>query len=246
VAFVKRRDPRVKAKQEESKQQKEEQLKKQKEEALERKLENKRAKEAWREQAHHDMKNLEEEDRLAGRVRLADLEDDYDYGGKKRGGKKKNKRRVQVSEQEEDEQNETQSTDENESGDAGGGEGERVEAADVGEARDLISQEHTIGNDLGNSSLFDTDDVDAFLPVVGDERPIVDDYSSPSEDSGPDFWRCECCGKDFKSEGQMSNHMKSKKHKENYKKFLAMVKREEEEIMGSMMVALDLKERSDL
>jgi hypothetical protein len=40
-----------------------------------------------------------------------------------------------------------------------------------------------------------------------------------SEDEEPELWRCECCRKDFKSRGQMDNHMKSKKHKEMWAKF---------------------------
>ena len=39
------------------------------------------------------------------------------------------------------------------------------------------------------------------------------------EDDEPEFWHCECCRKDFKSEGQLQNHMKSKKHKEAFKRF---------------------------
>merc|ERR1712166_100545 len=68
-----------------------------------------------------------------------------------------------------------------------------------------------------------------------------DDYidgadSIESEESEePDIWRCECCRKDFKSEAQMENHMKSKKHKTALKKYEAKLKKREEEIMSDML-----------
>ena len=48
-----------------------------------------------------------------------------------------------------------------------------------------------------------------------------DTLESQSEsESEPHSWRCECCRKDFKSEKQFDNHIKSKKHKEMSKKNL--------------------------
>eukprot|EP00571_Detonula_confervacea_P015607 CAMPEP_0172308358 /NCGR_PEP_ID=MMETSP1058-20130122/8975_1 /TAXON_ID=83371 /ORGANISM="Detonula confervacea, Strain CCMP 353" /LENGTH=518 /DNA_ID=CAMNT_0013020751 /DNA_START=40 /DNA_END=1596 /DNA_ORIENTATION=+ len=47
-------------------------------------------------------------------------------------------------------------------------------------------------------------------------------YDSSSEESSeeePDSWRCECCRKDFKSQKQFENHVRSKKHKESLKKY---------------------------
>jgi DnaJ family protein A protein 5 len=56
----------------------------------------------------------------------------------------------------------------------------------------------------------------------------------------PDIYICECCRKEFKSEGQMENHMKSKKHKEAYKKFEAKKKKEEEVDMEGLLEELAL------
>merc|ERR1712176_1509231 len=92
VAFVKKRDPRFKAHIEEQERLKKEREEKQKQEKLQRKKDQQKAKEAWREASLLEMEKAEEEDRLKGRVRLADLEDDYDYGGGKKKGKKKNRK----------------------------------------------------------------------------------------------------------------------------------------------------------
>ena len=247
VAFVKRRDPRVKAKQEESKQQKEEQLKKLKDDAAERKLANERAKEAWREQAQREMQILEDEDQLAGRLRLADLEDDYDYGGgKKRGKKKKNKRQSQDAFQEAEYQtNEpNQSTEENEAlGALLGLDGASEEIDDGQEASNKDTQEKTVFD----VDQCETNEMDAGeISGVGNEHSVGDALSFHSDESDdesePEFWRCECCGKDFKSDGQLNNHLKSKKHKENHKKFMAIIKRKEDELMSQMMGELHLEE----
>lgn len=46
-----------------------------------------------------------------------------------------------------------------------------------------------------------------------------EDFSESESEEEPEIWKCECCKKTFKSEGQMENHMKSKKHKEAFKKY---------------------------
>jgi len=91
VAFVKKRDPRMKAHIEEQERLKKEREEKQKLDKIERKKEQQKAKQTWKEASLREMEKAEEEDRLKGRIRLADLEDDYDYGGgkKKKRGKKK-------------------------------------------------------------------------------------------------------------------------------------------------------------
>lgn len=63
---------------------------------------------------------------------------------------------------------------------------------------------------------------------------------SDEEDEEPDVWRCECCRKAFKSEGQMNNHMKSKKHKEAFKKYQRNIQKEEE-ILAQMMDNMELE-----
>jgi DnaJ family protein A protein 5 len=281
VAFVKRRDPRVKAKKRESEQQKQELAKKQKEEAAQRKRENMRAKEAWKEEAQREMEVLEEADRLMGRVRLADLEDDYDYGGgKKRGKKNKKKRRSQVEEEEEDHEDQPCDTPDegvndipeaeeapvdNEETNQATTEGTPTEEKsnteiEKGEANEDQPCDTTseVVNDTPGAEAEDPCDNEETTPASIEEMSTEeksqterhesspDDFSesdySDSEEDEPDIWRCECCKKDFKSEGQMANHMKSKKHKENLKKYEAKMKREEEEeIMDQMLGELDLE-----
>ena len=68
-----------------------------------------------------------------------------------------------------------------------------------------------------------------------DEYLDDDDSESEFEEEEPDIWRCECCKKDFKSLGQMENHMKSKKHKEALKKYQAKMKQKEEELLAEMI-----------
>lgn len=258
VAFVKRRDPRVKAKQQELEKQKEELALKQKQEAAERKHENKKAKEAWREQAQREMEDLEEADRLAGRVRLADLDDDYDYGGgKKRGKKKKNKRRAQEEEQEKEDVQKDVQYDANgevvidapgakpeDPCDSGGGDDDEINEKETeGTCIEKASEAEEIEM---HEAASDQESVEVEVEVLPEDIPdgsfsvVEQEEFSESEDDEPDVWRCECCRKDFKSEGQMTNHMKSKKHKENFKKYHAKMKREEEEIMAQMLDEVDL------
>ena len=244
VAFIKRRDPRVKAKQQELEKQKQEKAKKQLEEAAERKRENDKAKLAWREQAQKDIDHLEEADRLAGRVRLADLEDDYDYGGgKKRGKKKKNKKRIQDEEDEEDDLLENEPTvvdDADNSNDVACPENCELNPNKVLDASELPQEGTAVDDSKGDQSV--SDDV---VEVVSENQEQADDASvhdtSEDEDDEPDFWRCECCRKDFKSEGQMTNHMKSKKHKDNFKKYQSRLKLDEEAIMAEMLDDMDLE-----
>ena len=240
VAFIKRRDPRVKAKQEEMEQQKIERQQRQKEEAIERKKEQKKAKEAWKEEAQRAMEEAEEADRLAGRVRLADLEDDYDYGGgkKKRGKGKKKKNKGQAYHDDEDETNaEDPVNNENPEG-----EESQVDISEEGnECGNNTSEQND--KDISNHKVEEAQDEDVVsendsnhkVEEAQDEDVVSenDDITESSEE--PDVWRCECCRKDFKSEGQMENHMKSKKHKEAFKKHQAKLKKKEEELMSEIM-----------
>lgn len=222
VSFVKRRDPRVKAKQREIELRKQEQEKKAKEEAAERKREMQRAKELWQEQAQRDMEEANEADRLAGRVRLADLDDDYDYGGGKKRGKKKKKKGKQWQ-KEEDTVETTTGTDHEESVVEG-------ESAEVIEG----TEESHDNLDIGQNE--EASDEAVEVPVETSE--IYEE--SDEEDEEPDVWRCECCRKAFKSEGQMNNHMKSKKHKEAFKKYQRNIQKEEE-ILAQMMDNMELE-----
>lgn len=250
VAFVKRRDPRVKAKQQEVEKQKEEQAKKLKEEAAERKRESKKAKEAWKEQAQREMEHLEEADRLAGRVRLADLEDDYDYGGgKKRGKKKKNKRRAQDDDDDEEEVEESESKTEvtvpdvTEEGAGDDDENDQAQENDEGSNNDKVDEsitEEENGQEEEQADVKQDASTEEAMELPTDELPEEEFSESSEEEEEPDVWRCECCKKDFKSEGQMTNHMKSKKHKESFKKYQMKMKQQEDEVMAQMLDEVEI------
>jgi DnaJ family protein A protein 5 len=244
VAFVKRRDPRVKSKLKEQEKMKKEREAKQKVAKIERKKDRQQATEAWREASMQEMEEAEENDRMRGRIRLADLDDDYDYGlGKKGKGKKKNRYIIEYDEEEEDTELIEQivtSTDQE-------GEEEKTECIPVpvdGSSEQENDEKQT------DETLADQDQDDQQQIIMEDpllvETDIIqddedDDYiddadSTESEESEePDIWRCECCRKDFKSEAQMENHMKSKKHKTALKKYEAKLKKREEEIMSDML-----------
>lgn len=207
VRFVKKRDPRVirqKQKMEEAKAAKEEQ---QKEAKQQRKLEAQAARENWKAEAEEELAAREEMDRLAGRVRLADLDDDYDYGGGGKKGKKKGKK-GKKKKAEKDEPEQTKGSD---SGEDSEGDTENVNADDVD------------ANDEGGGVEGEEELEDEM------EAPEEEDVSESESSEEPNFWRCECCRKDFKSEGQMQNHMKSKKHKEAYKKYEKKRKEKEQD-----------------
>jgi len=200
VRFVKKRDPRViaqKQKLDEIKTAKEE---KQKEAKQQRKIEAQAARENWKAEAEEELAAMEELDRLAGRVRLADLDDDYDYGGGKKKGKKKGKKGKKnlIEEKNEDDED------------------EELEQKENGEGNDTDDSQQGDGASGRDSDFDKGEDTQQTIEVA----PTSEDNVSESESSEePDFWRCECCRKDFKSEGQMENHMNSKKHKEAWKKF---------------------------
>jgi DnaJ family protein A protein 5 len=203
--------------------------KKHKEQAAQRKKDRQEAKQAWREKGLNETEEAEEEDRLAGRVGL----DDHDYGGgkKKRGKMKKNKRRVDEEENEDDQKEE-----------------EEVPDAENGQVSPT-----TINND-NNDGEMDSSDIAEDLTTVDKDPAVVtqdnaDHVEIPEEDTyndeeeteseeEPDIWQCECCQKDFKSEGQMENHTKSKKHKEAFKKYQAKLMKNEEKLMNEMMDAI--------
>ena len=210
VHFVKRRDPRVKARQEQVA--RERQLKEmaRKEETEHKKARAAEARESWKVEQEQVMAEFEEEDRIAGRIRLADLDDDYDYGGGKRGkkGKKKNKRRSLVVD--DDSEQEAEAEDDKTEG------GEAAQSAEQGEEFYVDNGESEVLTDAGS-----VDPEDAVDYIQEQEYLSSEQESEAESEPEPDIWRCECCRKDFKSHGQMENHMKSKKHKAALKKFQA-------------------------
>ncbi|CAJ1935090.1 unnamed protein product [Cylindrotheca closterium] len=240
IAFMKRRDPRVKAKRLEMEEKKLEQQRKQKIEAEERKQQQKEAMEAWKEEAAREAALAEEQDRAAGRVRLADLEDDYDYGGGKKKGKKKKKNKNN---------NQNQQMPEQPDNDAD----QIVVDPEVavngeGDETDVNGHDET----LPQNDETEATEHDAATPVTPaeptEEEPMAeqdvvdvhefDDSSYTSEEEEPDVWRCGVCKKDFKSEGQMDNHLKSKKHKQAVKKYAAKMNMQEDEVIAEMMADL--------
>ena len=198
VHFVKKRDPRVAQRADAVRREKvQKEAASQKEKAL-RKEEQKAAAEEWRQEAADRMAQMEEEDRQAGRIRLADLEDDdYEYDvGKKKKGKKKKKNNNKFDQLEEEE--------EEDKGDEAVG--------------DIENDNIEPRNEEGEADRHE-DETNSQEDVYHEES---DEFSSDEEEEEePDVWRCECCRKDFKSTGQMENHMRSKKHKEAFKKYQA-------------------------
>jgi curved DNA-binding protein CbpA len=186
IRFVKRRDPRVIARKEEQEYQKLVRDQELKEVIKQRRLEKEKAMEEWREQSEREALAAEEDDRLRGRVRLADLEDDYDYGGgKKRGKGKKNRNKLQYE-------------------DGSGGE-KRPEGEGEGEpSGNAIPKEAATMIDVEHPNVDDT---------VDEVNAEVLDTQLDFELNIPD-WRCECCLETFADQKQMLNHFKSKKHKD--------------------------------
>lgn len=209
IHFVKRRDPRVRAAKERAEVERKGREAKKAEENERKKKEALEKRKEWREQAEREQAEAEADDVAAGRVRLADLDDSDDdfYGGGRRKGKKgkkgrkkKNKNRWSSDEEEDKADEAVENADgENDLPPPQSGEGPKEEG----------------GDSAGDNSASVEDEVEVMAGEVDDEESS---YASSSSEE-PDFWRCECCRKDFKSEKQLENHMKSKKHKEAMKKY---------------------------
>jgi DnaJ homolog subfamily A member 5 len=223
VKFVQRRDVRVKARQLQVERQRQEQEHRKREEAQLKKHQARIARREWREQAEQEQAAAEEEDRLAGRVRLADLDDDYDYGGgKKKKGKKKGKKKpvvVESSSSEEDDDDELEDGDDvvegmNELSVKDGND-------DENDAPSQGSGSHRRDPDRGTTASTVSETNNASALDDDDDDDDDDESESSSEEDEPDVWRCECCRKDFKSRGQMENHFGSKKHKQAFKSYQA-------------------------
>lgn len=231
VHFCKRRDPRVKARQEQVEQERRQKEVERKKEAERKKARAAQARESWKAEQEQAMAEFEEEDRIAGRVRLADLDDDYDYGGGKRGKKKRGKKRQQsFAESDDDDDDKEESTRDEDSDKDNTEEGDGRAVSEAGDEPDIEgrSDDATSLESAGSNA---NDDFQQ-------EEYFTSEEESESEPE-PDIWRCECCRKDFKSHGQMENHMKSKKHKAAFKKFEA--KKQKEADIGDLIdnLALD-------
>lgn len=252
--FVKKRDPRVQKRQFEVEEERMRKSQQQKLELEQRKKDTAQARESWRVQAEQEMVQAEEEDRLAGRLRLADLEDDYDYGGKK-GKKKKSKKKNKNEKKDDnddnedkdvnddgdsnDEKNETLTEEQQDGGEQKDGEASTSVVADEDAAENAVNDDDKDKDDdadslSDNDSIKENDEEQVPVAVVEEEEGEEEESSEEEEEEEePDFWHCECCKKDFKSEGQMHNHMKSKKHKEAFKRFEKKLAELEKEMVAA-------------
>ena len=232
VRFVKKRDPRVQRKLEQLEAEKQQKEKDRKEEVLERKRQAQQAREDWKVEAEKNLAQREEEDRLAGRLRLADLGDDYDYGGgKKKKGKRKKGKNSRVVEDENEEEQEKEGDDPALT--------EPTEMAAELDGTDLTKENDESSSDIdaGIDASTEQQQQSADLPETNSEVDESDGTESDEEEGEPDVWRCLCCRKEFKSEAQMANHMKSKKHKEAFKKYQAKMQKEKDAVLDEFLVS---------
>ena len=180
------------------------------------------------------MAEQEAADLNAGRIRLADLhDDDYDYGGKrgrKKKGKKKGRQYWNATQDEvvDDEDESTGAFNDAKVPD------EDVTINDENDTTILDCDEMKVENvesllsecDAGegcapqqaepaNEVTVDANIEDDLCHGVNDiEIEILDSSGDESSEEEPDSWICEICRKDFKSDKQFENHVRSKKHKD--------------------------------
>ena len=233
VLFVKKCDPRVKAALKRAAEEKKRKEEIRKEEERRKKMEAAAAREAWKMEREQELKDAENADLDAGRIRLADLSDsdDDNYGrGRKKGKRgKKNKRRAKQVESSSEEEVEAinNNTDENETSNNENenevGDGEAIEpntfieeANEDDEGNDQVNTNHiakeSLIDDIINDMISDYEDEE-------DDAESSSEYESSSEEEPePEIFRCDICNKTFKSKQQLDNHLKSKKHKEAVKK----------------------------
>lgn len=225
VAFVKKRDLRVKAAKERAESEKRKKEVTVKESTARRKVDAAAAREAWLEEREIEMLETEEQDLNAGRIRLADLDDSDDefYSRKGKKGKKgrKGKRGKNKPQWSSDEEEEIDSD-----GDGNGDSDDDIKNAE-GTHTDEGKEDTSIENAEDSKQVEETDvkgketNVQVVLEELdlAEEEGEISDSSFEEEDLEPKVWKCEFCKKTFKSEAQFDNHLKSKKHKETFKKF---------------------------
>ena len=103
-----------------------------------------------------------------------------------------------------------------------------------GDGGDGSDQESPLNEENG---VAEQDTAEAPGPTSPATDDVGDDDGFYSSEEEP-VWRCDVCKKDFKSEGQLKNHMQSKKHKQTVKKYAAKMNMKEDEVMAEMMAAL--------
>lgn len=239
VHFVKRRDPRVKAQKVKVEREKAAKKELDRQDAERRKHQTLQEREQWKKAAEEHMAQLEEEDRASGRqrVRLADLEDDFDYSGsKKKKGKKRNKQKDLFYEFDEADLEFHDSDEEKD-----------VEYnAELDEALQESAGPDIFENQISGEQCDDNSKPLEEVAPGGDSQHVVDEpyvmndvvdvhNDVDSDDEEPEVFRCECCRKDFKSFGQVENHAKSKKHKDAYKKWQQTQKKQEKAALEDLL-----------
>lgn len=200
VAFVRKKDPRVKAAKERAENERLLREKERKEEALRKKADAAIAREAWLAEREKELREQESSDVNAGRVRLADLDDsDEEYYYKKKGRKgKKMKRKSKHSQQPSDSEENIEESEEN-----------------VGVDEEIVSDNEADQCEENGSDIVEEMLAQDLAEVEFNEESIED-----SSEEEPEIFKCECCRKTFKSDKQLENHENSKKHKEAYKKWI--------------------------
>lgn len=238
VAFVKKRDPRVIEARERAEEEKLLKEKAVKEAAVQRKVDAAAAREAWFEEREAEILETEKKDLNAGRVRLADLndsDDDY-YGGGRKGKKgkkgrkgKKGKNKPQWSSDEEEVvevENDKEQVENDEKEVENGEEKDNSKEETNDDAVENATEEKTEDDDDDEGESEEAGVLGALedLDLAEEQGELSDSSYEEEEDLEPEIWKCEFCKKTFKSEAQFDNHLKSKKHKEIYKKFQSKIK----------------------
>lgn len=203
VAFVKKKDPRVIAARNKAENDKLENEERKKEEAIKKKKAAAAAREEWKRQREEAMREMEDEDLNAGRIRLADLDDDSDdswYGHSNRKGKgkkgkgskskgkkkkkgKKNRQRWSSSEEEDEHEVATSTID---------AEGDNASADGTADKNDGVAQQSG---------------------AMATSKDAHDEEGSSAKEPEEEVFKCDCCQITFLNSGQLENHFKSKKHK---------------------------------
>ena len=164
------------------------------------------------------MREQEAIDLDAGRIRLADLDSEDEYTGGKRGRKKKARRKKGKKNRQ------TYTTSSEEESEDGCGVQEMPETAPNFTGEVAVNDEQ----DAADNSTVQLDSTNTLITDRDTTQQSIsfDGSSSSEEEEEPTSWRCECCRKDFKSEKQFDNHIKSKKHKEMLKKYEKKLQRD--------------------
>ena len=213
--YLRRRDPRVAEIRERQRQREEEEAARKAEGKRAKAEAYERAKKEWRaaeERKYREMAEEEARHGYSGSVRLADLESDSEDNGRRRGkkGKRKGKKK-------------------------GGAHQQDASSSDTKVKAEKQNQKKSALGDCQTSGTGDEEDEETAMRALEEEARRLEAGCAVTEtddergnkdnlgdsESEPDFWRCEICGKDFKSEKQFANHLKSKAHKKKVAELMA-------------------------